>query len=144
MIPQRIIKHPRPVSKNETKGGKWRERSVATERLKSDSAIVTHPLLFCKRTHVRSILSALQFRCSLLILLDNSLPPPLLERLFFPFLHPSSAPPLPTQQTDSRALRYNVDKQGRKRKSEETPAMRRHRKVPEKSTGQKARSTYLL
>lgn len=97
-------------------------------RLKSDSAIVAHPLLFCRRTHVRSILSALQFRCSGLILLDNSLPPPLLDRLLFPFLRPSSAPLLPTQQTDSRALSYNVVTPGGRRKNE-MAEMRRRREA---------------
>lgn len=128
-IPRGPVKHPRPARKNEPERGKRSERSIATARLESDSAIVTHPLLLSRRTRVRSILSALRFRCSLLILLDNYLHPSL--SALFLFLRPSSALPLPTQQT--RTLSHNVVKQGRKRRSKETAEVWRHRGVSDKS-----------
>lgn len=90
-IPRGPVKHPRPARKKNPKGEKWSQRSVAAARLESDSAIVTHPLLFSERTRVRSILSALRLRCSLLILLDNYLHP----SLSAPSFHSSVPPPLP-------------------------------------------------
>lgn len=107
-IPRRLVKHPRPARKNEA------GRSVATVRLESDSATVPHPLLFSRRTRVRSILSALQFRCSLLILLDNYLHPSLGA-----FSFSSSVPPpllhCPLSKHGLGPRRHHVVKQGRKR-----------------------------
>lgn len=133
-IPRGPVKHPRPARKNELERGKWSERSVATARLESDSAIVTHPLLSSKRTRVRSILSALRFRCSLLILLDNYLHPSLSVFSFYSFVPPPH-PHCPLSKHS--ALSPDVVKQGRKRRSEETAEMWRPRGMSDTSAGKK-------